>query len=89
MPRVVFTNNIQRHVSSPSIEAVGATVAEVLSGLFAANSQLRGYVLDDQGALRKHMIIFVNGRQIQDRVHLSDSVPPDGEIYIMQALSGG
>ena len=35
------------------------------------------------------MTIFVNGLAIQDRKNLSDPVPADGEVYIMQALSGG
>jgi hypothetical protein len=46
-------------------------------------------VLDDQSALRKHMNIFVNGNRVLDRTHLSDPVPSDGEIYVIQALSGG
>ena len=30
MPRVVFTANIQQHVSCPEVDAPGATVAEML-----------------------------------------------------------
>lgn len=89
MAQVVFTKNLQRHVPCPSVAEPGATVREVLDAVFAKNPQVRGYVLDEQGALRKHMVIFVNGRQILDRVHLSDAVTPDAEVYIMQALSGG
>jgi molybdopterin converting factor small subunit len=87
--QVVFTKNLQRHVPCPNIEAPGSTVREVLDSVFADNPRVRGYVLDDQKGLRKHMVILVNGRQIRDRVHLSDPVAEDGEIYIMQALSGG
>ena len=47
------------------------------------------YLLDDQGGLRKHMVVFVNGRAIRDRATLTDPVPEDGEVYVMQALSGG
>jgi hypothetical protein len=61
----------------------------VLDGVFAANPRLRGYVLDDQGALRRHMMVFVDGQQIEDRERLSDPVRPVSEIYVMQALSGG
>jgi hypothetical protein len=89
MPRVVFTPNLQRHVTCPPANCAGRTVREVLDAVFAANPQARGYVLDEQGTLRKHMIVFVNGTQVTDRVHLSDPVPPDGEVYVMQALSGG
>ncbi len=89
MARVAFTPNIQRHVPCPETEAPGCTVREVLDRVFASNPAARGYVLDDQGALRKHMIIFVNGEVMRDRVHLSDPVEEHGAIYVFQALSGG
>ncbi len=89
MAKVAFTPNIQRHVHCPATEAPGATVGEVLGAVFAGNPQAKGYVLDDQGALRKHMIIFVNGEVIRDRARLSDPVNDTSSIYIFQALSGG
>lgn len=89
MPRVVFTENIQRHVECPPAAVTGTTVREALESIFAANPRARGYVVDEQGALRKHMIIFVDGEWIRDRVTLSDPVADSTEIYVMQALSGG
>lgn len=89
MATVHFTKNLVRHVSCPETEATGSTVREVLDKVFHDNPEVRGYVLDDQGGLRKHMAVFVDGDQVSDRVGLSDPIGPDGEIYIMQALSGG
>lgn len=89
MARVVFTQNLQRHVQCPPTEASGTSVREVLDSVFTRYERARGYVLDDQGMLRKHMAIFVDGQQIKDRCLLSDPLKPDSEIYIMQALSGG
>jgi molybdopterin synthase sulfur carrier subunit len=89
MARVVFTENIQRHVACPPAEVAGRSVREVLDRLFADRPQARGYVLDDQAALRKHMIVYVDGRAIADRVHLSDPVDDTTTIYVFQALSGG
>lgn len=89
MPRVTFTKNLLQHVACPATNAPGSTVREVLAAVFADNPRVGGYVLDEQGSLRKHMAVFIDGAQIQDRVHLSDPVPENGEIYIMQALSGG
>jgi molybdopterin synthase sulfur carrier subunit len=89
MAKVIFTPNLQRHLACPPVEASGGTVREVLEAVFAGNEQARGYVLDDQAALRKHMTIFVNGTRIRDRDRLSDPVPADAEVYILQALSGG
>ncbi|MHC5019941.1 MAG: MoaD/ThiS family protein [Planctomycetota bacterium] len=89
MPRVVFTSNLQIYVELPPTEVEGATVREALDAVFAEHERARLYVLDERGAVRRHMVIFVNGEQINDRATLSDPVPPDGEIYVAQALSGG
>ena len=89
MPHVRFTDNIQRHVECPSADAQGETVRDVLEAYFVAHPTARSYVLDDQSALRKHMVIFVDGRQITDRIGLTDSVPQDGTVEVLQALSGG
>lgn len=89
MVRVVFTPHLERHIHCPSQDLPGETVKEVLEAAFQANSKARSYILDDQGAVRKHVAIFVNGTLLNDRTHLSDPVPPGGEVYVMQALSGG
>jgi hypothetical protein len=89
MAKVFFTSNLRRHVDCPSMEARGDTVREVLAAVFAVHDRLGHYVLDDQGALRKHMSILVDGKRISDIDRLSDAVSPASEIWVMQALSGG
>jgi hypothetical protein len=89
MPRVRFTQNIQRHVGCPESEIAGSTVRDVLEGYFRANQRARGYVLDDQGRLRQHMAVFIDGKQILDREDLSDAVPAGATLDLIQSLSGG
>lgn len=89
MATVVFTPNLRRHVECPTESVEGATVRAVLDAVFARNARLRGYVLDDRGALRKHMSVFVDGEMVADRDGLSDPVRATSEVYVMQALSGG
>ena len=89
MVSVVFTENIQRHVACPAICVSGATVGEVLDRVFERNEKARGYVLDDRCILRKHMVVFVNGTPIRDRVTLTDQIADGSEVCVMQALSGG
>ncbi len=89
MVRVTFTENIQRHCMCPPSSVTGDTVRQVLDQVFAGNERARGYVLDDQGGLRRHMIVFVNGEAVHDRTKLSDRVTDGAELYVMQALSGG
>jgi hypothetical protein len=89
MPRVVITSNLQRHVACPPTEGAGATVREVLASVFAEHPKAEGYVVDEHGALRHHMVVFVDGVAVSDRERLSDPVRPDSEVFVMQALSGG
>lgn len=89
MAKVAFTENIQRHVPCPPSEVRGRTVREVLENVFADNPRARSYVLDDQSALRRHLIVFIDGEPIRDRVRLSDPVTDASSIYVFQALSGG
>jgi sulfur carrier protein ThiS len=89
MPRVVFTAQLLRHVAAPEREVAGATVREALEAVFATERTLRGYVLDDQGHLRKHVVVFVDGVRITDRERLAAPVRPTSEIHVLQALSGG
>lgn len=62
---------------------------EALEAVFVQLPALRGYILDDQGAVRHHVVVFVDGASVRDRRALSDAVRPDSEIFVMQALSGG
>lgn len=89
MPTITFTPNLQRHVSCPPATVPGETVGQALEAVFQGNPKARGYVLDEQGAVRPHMVIFVDGRQVQDRRTLRDPVASNAEIYVAQALSGG
>jgi len=89
MATVSFTPALRRFLATPSVEVEGETVSAVLASVFAARPVLRGYVLDDQGALRRHVAIYVNGTAVSDRARLSDAVGPADEIYVFQALSGG
>jgi molybdopterin synthase sulfur carrier subunit len=89
MVTIRFTSHLVRHRPAPVVTAEGGTVAEVLARGFAGDDLLRSYVLDDQGRLRKHVSIYLDGSLIRDRLRLSDQVAPQSEIYVLQALSGG
>jgi sulfur carrier protein ThiS len=89
MPEVTFTAVLQRHLEAAPASVSGSTVSEALDAVFRANPRLRGYVLDDQGRLRKHVVVFVDGEAIHDRERLSDPVRPASKLFVMQALSGG
>ena len=90
MPEVKFTHALKRFF--PQLkdgESKAKSLSEIISEMDSKYSGLRNYVLDDQGSLRKHVNIFIDGQIIADRTGLSDSFDKDSEIFIIQALSGG
>ena len=89
MPTVHFTANLKRHVDCPPQTVPAGTLKTVLEAVFSGRSQLRGYVLDDQGRLRKHVVVFIDNDACTDREQLSDPVGEASEVWVMQALSGG
>lgn len=89
MATVHFTANLRRLVDCPTDTATGGTVATVLDTYFAAHPEVRRYILDDTGRLRRHIAVFVNNDHVTDREELADPVAPDDEVHVLQALSGG
>ena len=89
MARVTFTPHLQRFLDAPPRAVEAGTVGGALAEVFAANPRLRCYVLDDRGAVRQHVTIFVDDAPIVDRATLSDAVSDQSEIFVLQALSGG
>ena len=89
MTRVAFTTHLRQYVDGPLEVPGGSTLGEALAAAFVANPRLRGYILDDQGALRRYVAVFIDGIVARDREHLTDPVPADAEVFIMQSLAGG
>lgn len=89
MARVVFTSNLLRHVNCPESEVAADTLGAALQKVFIAHPRVRDYVLDEQGELRKHVVVFIDGQRARDRRGLSDPVREASEIYVLQALTGG
>jgi sulfur-carrier protein len=89
MPRIEFTPQLQQHVQCATEVVAASTLREALKTVFDRNPQLRGYILDDQGSIRKHVAIFINSQMVHDRKNLDIPLQDDSEVYVMQALSGG
>ncbi|HSR69310.1 MAG TPA: MoaD/ThiS family protein [Acidobacteriota bacterium] len=85
MARVVFTSNLQRHLDAPEVDVEAESVGQALQAVFRSYPRLGGYILDEQGDVRRHVVIFLDGNQ----AGLESRIRPDSEIYVMQALSGG
>ena len=89
MTQVHFTAHLRSVISRSPIEADGAIVRDALQRVFLTNPRLQGYVLDEQGALRQHVCVFLDGKRLPNDKALDAPLERGSEIYVMQALSGG
>lgn len=89
MAEVHFTSHLRNLVPGSPFLVTGATVGEALESLFGGQPQVRLYVLDERGALRKHVCIFADGERLAHETALLRRIGPDTKLYVMQALSGG
>ena len=67
----------------------GATVAEVLSALRAKHPGVVDRILDESGAVRQHVNVFVNEVHMREVGGLGARVGEGDRVYILPAVSGG
>ncbi|MDE3214421.1 MAG: MoaD/ThiS family protein [Bacteroidota bacterium] len=90
MVKIKFTYALKRFFPDlREIPAKGTTLRELFDEMEASYPKVRSYLMDEQGNLRKHVNVFIDGKMIEDRAGLSDPFTTHSEVYIMQALSGG
>jgi molybdopterin synthase sulfur carrier subunit len=89
LAEVHFTSWLRELVPDGPLTAQGSTVGAALDDVFAERPQVRGYVLDDRGRLRKHVCVFVDGARLKNADALERSIGPHTKLHVMQALSGG
>ncbi len=89
MPIVSFAPHLQRHVPCPPQTVAANTLGEALQWALAAAPGLAHYVIDDQGHIRKHVAVFINGQMITRRDNLNVKLESKDEVMVIQALSGG
>jgi molybdopterin converting factor small subunit len=70
---------------APRHEASGSTLGEVLEDLFDSAPGLRQHLLNEEGRIRPHVLIFVDSV----RSDLDTPVGRDADVQILQAVSGG
>ena len=89
MPELHFTQNLRRHTPCPSFSVQADSVAGLLNQYFEQYPGVRTYILDDQGHVRHHVKVLVDGINLNDRATLRDTLSPESQVHVFQALSGG
>jgi molybdopterin converting factor small subunit len=86
MPRVILTGSIRQHAGGRgAVDVRGATARAAIAALEEAHPALRGWVIDEQGALRRHVKLFHRGAAVM----LDAPLAPDDELHVVAAISGG
>jgi molybdopterin converting factor small subunit len=84
--QVLIPSALRSYTQSGRAEAQGATLAALLDDLERQYPGIRFRMVDEQGRIRRHIRIFINGRQCHD---LTQALSAADEVIIAQALSGG
>jgi|SRR5947209_1975992 len=63
----------------------GSTVVELLRGLEERYPELRGWILDERGRIRRHINVFVGGEQGEERT----AVRSGDRVEVLPAITGG
>ncbi len=89
MPSIAFTAHLRSVGPERPVECDGATLAEMIDAMAGEYPRLKDYLLDDQGRLRKHVAVFVDGVMVARESALRRALSPSSQVYVFQALSGG
>ena len=89
MARIACTSHLRDVGPLRPTHYPGATLGEVLSAMGGDYPRLGDYVLDDQGRLRKHIAIFIDGAMVAHETALAQPLAASSDVYVFQALSGG
>ncbi len=72
-----------------TVDVAGGTVGEILTNLVAAYPGLGSNLLDESGALRKFVNIYVDDEDIRFLDKLDTTVNAGDEVAILPAVAGG
>lgn len=84
--KVLIPSALRSYTGKSEVAARGATLAELLADLDRQYPGMRFRMVDEQDRIRRHIRIFVNGKQAGD---LALPLEAADEVVIVQALSGG
>lgn len=84
--KILIPSALRSYTEKSEAEARGANLAAVLTDLDRQYPGIRFRVIDEQDRIRRHIRIFINGRQARD---LAQPLQAADEVVIVQALSGG
>lgn len=82
---MVFEPKLQQQTGCRSDFAVGVTLRALIDDYLSRHGAVRAQLLDEDGRLRRDVVVLIDGRQLEDRESLTDRVAAASEVYVMQA----
>ena len=90
MAKIEFSLQLASHVDCPaSGELQPGSLREGLNHWFEQYPNLADYLLDDDGQLRGHLSVFIDGEIAVQAEALDAQVADEADVFVMQAISGG
>lgn len=90
MPNVEFTDLLRRYFPDLQPTSVrGSSLYDIVTGLDEKFPGIRGYILDEQGRVRKHVAVAVDGDFVREKEAREITLGEQSNVMILQALSGG
>lgn len=75
--------------ADPVVTIPAQTCAEVLQSLNRQYPGMASWLAEPDGRFREHLSIFVSGRRLAPRAHVSAPLADGSEVWILRAISGG
>ena len=90
MVRLRFTSHLEKFFPGlAELELEARDVAALLRAADERHPGLAAYIVNEHGALRPHVNVFIGDAMIADRQQLRDRLRDGDVVTIIQALSGG
>jgi sulfur-carrier protein len=86
---ITFAASLQRHVTCAPQYVAPANLRTALDEALQAAPDLKHYIFDDQGNIRKHVAVFINRDMLLNRADLTQTLNPGDQVLVVQALTGG
>lgn len=90
MVRVRLGRSLLEHWGGPPrVDVAAATLAEALFALDARVPGVRSRILDDQGRVRQHVLVFVNEESVREREPADVPLRAGDTVHVLPSVSGG
>jgi molybdopterin converting factor small subunit len=88
--RLLLPASLRRYAGEQAeVEISGGTLGAALDDLAARLPQLERRLRDEQGRLRPHVLMFVDGVSVRSGAPMDTPVGDGAEVFVAPAVSGG